>query len=116
MKFKYFKRSEFDCKCCDKNLILDDFIEMLDIAREISGVPYVINSGYRCKEHNKAVGGVENSSHLKGIAADIAVKNEFCRMRILEGVIKAGFKRIGIGKSFIHVDIDKSKGNSVWLY
>ena len=116
MNYRYFKRSEFNCKCCDENLIVDNFIEMLDKARVISGIPYEINSGYRCQVHNKAVGGVENSSHMKGIAADIKVKNEFCRMRILEGVIKAGFKRIGIGKTYIHVDIDKSRGNSVWLY
>lgn len=34
--------------------------------------PLVINSGYRCEELNKAVGGVATSQHVKGEAADVA--------------------------------------------
>lgn len=39
--------------------------------RDKWGKPLTVNSGYRCKELNKAVGGVSNSSHLTGLAADI---------------------------------------------
>ena len=35
--------------------------------------PILINSGYRTPEHNRAVGGVKNSYHLKGMAADIII-------------------------------------------
>ena len=97
MKFMYFKRNEFACRCCGENPITDEFVRKLDIARDIAGIPFNINSGFRCKKHNEAVGGVENSSHLKGIAADILVKDENSRFKILEGLIRAGFKRIGIG-------------------
>ena len=45
---------------------------MLDPAREKLGMPVTVNSGYRCKEHNLAVGGVRGSQHLQGEAADIA--------------------------------------------
>lgn len=44
---------------------------VLDPLREWYNKPIYINSGYRCKELNKAVGGVSNSYHLKGMAADI---------------------------------------------
>ncbi len=44
---------------------------ILDPARERLGVPIRVNSGYRCPALNKAVGGVANSYHLQGCAADI---------------------------------------------
>lgn len=43
----------------------------LDIIRLEYKKPIIVNSGYRCKELNKAVGGVLNSQHLNGKAADI---------------------------------------------
>ena len=47
--------------------------KVLDPLREWYGKPIYINSGYRCPELNKAVGGVEGSFHLTGCAADIDV-------------------------------------------
>lgn len=44
---------------------------VLDPLREAYGKPIYINSGYRCSELNKAVGGVDNSFHTKGYACDI---------------------------------------------
>ena len=46
--------------------------QVLDPARERLGKPVVVNSGFRCLIHNKAVGGVYNSQHVSGQAADIA--------------------------------------------
>lgn len=45
---------------------------VLDKARDAWGKPIKVNSGYRCPELNKAVGGVSNSQHLTGEAADIS--------------------------------------------
>lgn len=44
---------------------------VLDPLREKWGKPITVNSGYRCPELNRAVGGVATSQHLKGEAADI---------------------------------------------
>ena len=44
---------------------------VLDPLRESYGKPIFVNSGYRCAELNKAVGGVDGSFHLEGYAADI---------------------------------------------
>ena len=50
-------------------------VEVLQPIREALGQPIVISSGYRCPELNKAVGGVKNSQHLLGQAADIKATN-----------------------------------------
>lgn len=48
---------------------------VLDPLRELIGHPIYVSSGYRCKELNKAVGGVKNSQHLTGEAADITTND-----------------------------------------
>ena len=48
-------------------------LEVLQPLRDHLGKPVVVSSGYRCKDLNRKVGGVENSQHLKGEAADIKV-------------------------------------------
>ena len=49
---------------------------VLDPLRERYGKPIIVNSGYRSPELNKAVGGVWNSEHLTGRAADISVRSK----------------------------------------
>lgn len=49
---------------------------VLDPLRRIHQQPIIITSGYRCEKLNKAVGGVANSWHTKGNAADIRIKDE----------------------------------------
>lgn len=45
--------------------------EVLEPLRQHVGKPVLIGSGYRCPKLNKAVGGVANSQHMTGEAADI---------------------------------------------
>ena len=115
---KYFTLNEFDSPDFPNSGVnMDtDFLERLEQAREIAGIPFRITSGFRTKEHNSEVGGVPNSSHLKGVAADIAVSSGNERYIILNALIRAGFKRIGVAKTFIHCDLDDEKSNSVWTY
>lgn len=116
---KYFTYDEFDSpdQPGSGHEMQPIFLDKLDLARELSGVPYVINSGYRTFEHNREVGGVLNSSHLTGWAADIRADSSNRRFLILKGLIEAGFNRIGVGETFIHADCDPSKsGNVTWLY
>lgn len=99
------KKEEMDCKCgCGHNNVGDDFLYRLNMARELAGVPFVINSGCRCEKHNKKVGGSLTSAHLAGLAADIKCPDSHTRYQIIIGLIGAGFRRMGIGKNFIHVD------------
>ena len=75
-EIKHFKKSEFACKCgkyCNGYPAEID-MNMVKIADEIRnriGKPIQINSGIRCKTHNANVGGVSNSQHLYGNAADL---------------------------------------------
>jgi len=115
---KHFKLSEFDSpdlKGSGSEMDLD-FLTMLDMARNKAGTFFFINSGYRTKEHNDAIKASKTSSHLKGLAADISCGNSYDRLLFVKCLIEVGFTRIGIGKTFIHVDNDKSKPDSIWLY
>ena len=117
MDYRHFIYSEFRCKCCGENLMKHETILRLDAAREYAGVPFKINSGYRCFDHNQEVGGSETSSHRWGHAVDIAAPTAYDRFQIVQGLIKAGFNRIGIGSTFVHADDDPEKPNFVmWTY
>lgn len=125
VKLLHFELSEFDSpdeigsgKNMDSN-----FLAMLDDARGIAGIPFTITSGFRTPSHNAYVGGVQpslqskGSSHLFGYAADIAAPTSRQKYVIVDALIKAGFNRIGIGNSFIHVDNDPDKDPDViWTY
>ena len=118
MNLNYFSLSEFDSRdffILGKNMD-SNFLYKLDHARDIAGISFKITSGYRTKERNAQVGGVPNSSHLIGVAADIAVSSGSERYIILNALIRAGFKRIGVAKGFIHCDTDDSKSESLWTY
>ena len=93
------------------------FMFMLQAAREQAGIPFGINSGFRTAEHNEKVGGATSSAHLGGWAADIAATSSRQRFIIINALVKAGFTRIGIGKSFIHVDCNPNLPELViWHY
>lgn len=116
---EYFSHKEFDSPdIINSGLLMDnDFVLLLNEARKVANIPFIINSGYRSKSHNAKVGGKKNSSHLKGLAVDIKCTNSRDRYIIIKALLSVGFNRIGINKSFIHVDIDESKKHSVsWLY
>lgn len=118
MSLEYFTREEFECKCgCGKNNMNLSLLMCLDKARGLAGVPFIITSGCRCSVHNEMIGGSPNSSHVGGMAVDIAVPNSPARFKILKSLIEAGFLRIGIHKEFIHADIDGTKpGEVCWMY
>ena len=116
---RYFEYYEFDSPDVQGSGQLMDkgFLEMLDEARGLANLPFVINSGFRTPEHNEKVDGKENSSHLRGYAADIICTDSRSRFIIIDALIQAGFTRIGVAKTFIHVDNDPEKdGNVIWTY
>jgi len=116
---RYFNIDEFDSpdiKGSGRNMDTT-FLSMLDEARGIAKIPFKINSGYRTLKHNTKIHGVANSSHLKGLAVDIHCVNSRNRWIIVNALQNVGIRRIGIGNTFIHADIDTSKAqNLIWLY
>lgn len=113
----YFELKEQYCPCCKGGRFASDFLDRLNRAREHAGIPFIVNSGFRCEKHNKEVGGSPMSSHLVGCACDIRTLDNYTRFKVLEALLHVGFCRIGIGKDYIHVDDDFTKPQMVcWLY
>lgn len=113
----YFSRKEEWCPCCKQGGLLPDFRDKLNRAREIADIPFSLNSAFRCESHNKDVGGSCTSSHLVGCAVDIRCSDSRDRYLILNALMQVGFNRIGIAKTFIHVDDDLTKPSGViWVY
>jgi len=68
-----FNLQEFACKHCGVVKLDAGLVKKLQELRDSIGKPITITSGYRCEFHNRNVGGVENSQHLLGKAADLVV-------------------------------------------
>ena len=107
----------FACPCCGENQINPRLEWMIGLLEDAIEHKLSVSSGFRCKKHNKEVGGSETSSHLTGLAGDIECKYSRLRYMIVGAAIQVGFHRIGLGKNFIHLDIDKGKSPRViWIY
>lgn len=111
---KYFKRSEFACRCgCGTSTVDAELLQVITDVREHFGKPVAINSGHRCVNHNKKVGGAPNSVHLTGKAADIRVigVNPSEVANYLDNKYPGQY---GLGRyaSFTHIDV--RDGKSRW--
>jgi len=119
-----FYKKEFDSN--DGSKMPEDVLENikllakeLQVLRDYLGVSIHINSGYRSPEYNKKIGGVKNSYHTKGIAADISVKDYTPKqlakiVKKLRDEGKLQINAIGLYNGFIHVDIRKQDKLSLW--
>jgi len=121
----YFTSKEFECKCgCGVNQVNPGFMKKLNTMRIEAGFFFIIVSGCRCVEHNKNIGGKPTSDHLcipdKKIycaGADIKVTSTQMAYDLVEMAFWAGFRRIGLAKTFIHVGNRSSNPQRVlWLY
>ena len=116
---KYFSQSDFD-KCnppCKLEDMDDKFIKKLDIARMVAKIPFIPTSGFRSEIWEQEQGRDGTSSHTKGLAIDLKAQDSLTRYKIINSLISVGLNRIGIGKNFIHVDMDKDKAsNVIWHY
>ena len=83
-------------------------LEVLQPLRDYVGAPVHINSGYRCPELNMAVGGVKNSQHCRGEAADIRIVSP------KQGREWAAW--IEDNCRFDQMLLEKNKSGAVWLH
>ena len=106
-----FKVKEFACNDgSDTVLISDELVDLLQKIRDHFGVAVVINSGYRTSAYNKKVGGVSNSQHVKGTAADIVVKGvDPLTVGQYVEYIMPDHGGIGVYQTFTHVDVRTSR-------
>ena len=114
-----FRASEFLCKgagCCTQGQIDEKLVEILQKIRTHFGKPVHISSAYRCPAWNKQVGGVNNSYHCSGQAADIKVEDtapaEVAKFAESMGVKGIGLYETDADGHFVHVDTRATK--SYW--
>lgn len=113
---------EFGCRCglCGTNFSpsvkrqLGRLAVALQALRDKAG-PIRITSGYRCPRHNTAVGGVKDSQHVLGMAADIVSRTLTPeKLAELAATIPALAQGgIGIYPSWVHVDV-RTNGRARW--
>ena len=118
---KWFTEKEFKCRCCGelplstgsgqaaRENIKALVANVLDPAREKLGKPITVNSGYRCRHHNEAVGGAVKSQHMAGEAADITCSDN----ALLEKIIReqGRFDQLIIYPTFLHVSYKRNGAN-----
>ena len=124
----HFWKWEFRCRCIKclrkavrvSSMLLFKLEMMIMIIDKFASVhrPVIVNSGNRCEEYNRKIGGVPDSTHIPnpdGEAADIRVEG----MTPIElGLVaeEVGGLRIGIGKVYIHVDVRPPCPSKFWYY
>ncbi len=107
---KNFVVSEFKCKDGSDEVLIDpQLVEYLQIIRDHFGASVKISSAYRSVNHNASVGGVEDSRHVMGCAADIYIWG-VKPIEIARFAEKLGIKGIGLYDTFVHVDTRAKKG------
>ena len=95
----------FSCHCCGKLPEGGMDEKLIHVLNEMDVQEEEVNSGYRCPKHNAEVGGVPNSFHVQGCAADIDASNY--GVDVLAGLAES-CGADGIGKyydaCFVHTD------------
>ena len=105
------------CPHGTKDALAPELINAIDRLEKEIFLSLKFNSGYRCLACNAAAGGAKNSAHLRGKAVDILAGTSGERFLLIQAAIVRGFSRIGIGKGFVHLDVDTSLPNfMLWLY
>ena len=104
----HFTKQELACHHCGRLVVLPRLLEALEALRSRAGGPILVQDGYRCPEHNLQVGGVRDSQHRMGMAADIVICG--CSLQQMFDLADSvpQFAQGGIGVydgGFIHVDV-----------
>jgi len=112
--WKFFTPKELACRCCGKLLIQEPFYDRLVACRIVAGIPFIVNSGFRCLVHNMNEGGSKSSSHMFGWAADIAIGGSRDRYIIVNAAMSVGITTIEVlGGSWVHLSADPRKDSRI---
>jgi uncharacterized protein YcbK (DUF882 family) len=105
---EHFSKSELACHCCGQLKIESGLVVALEQLRTLAGKEIIVHDGYRCAPHNQEVGGVTDSEHTLGLAADIAIPGLSLQQMYELALQVPTFLKGGIGVydgGFLHVDI-----------
>ncbi len=114
-RWPHFSPKELACKCggryCRGEYFHDsEFLDALESMRSDIAAPMVVTSGHRCERHNDSpqVGGASRSMHKIAIAADASLHGHD-PARLARAAVRAGFRGIGFGGSFLHMDMRQTR-------
>ena len=115
---EHFKDAELECHHCHVNACTQDLVDALELLRVLVGKPIQVDDAYRCAVHNAAVGGVPNSEHTRGLAADIKIAGMSPVQMYRAALQVPAFASGGIGvaerQGYIHVDVREQHAR--WCY
>lgn len=107
---EHFDSSEFACKCGCGGMnngagVNYRLVQVVETMRQLCGCPLELSCAYRCPDHNAEVGGVWNSQHVYGEAADVQTPPGYTPLELFKIAEKAGADGIGIYEWGVHVDV-----------
>lgn len=105
---EHFSKAELACHCCGTLKIELALIDALELFRSLAGKPVVVHDAYRCPIHNAKVGGVNDSEHTRGVAADVSIPGLSVQQMFELALRVPAFLNGGIGvydEDFLHLDV-----------
>lgn len=112
-KVKYFRREEFMCNCGGKycnGFPVEPSALLVKTAEKVRthfGKAAIISSGVRCETHNKNVGGVVNSRHLRGTAMDFRISGKKAKdiLPYIQSLPEVRYA-YDIDGTYVHMDVE----------
>jgi len=104
----HFSKAELACRHCGELIVEKRLLDALEELRKLAGNPVVVHNGYRCPTHNQEVGGVTDSEHLRGMAADVDIPGLSLQQMYELALQVPAFVEGGIGVydgGFLHLDV-----------
>ena len=98
---------------CELSDLNPKLVDTLIFAQRMCGIPFTITSAYRSQAYERSKGRKGSSSHCRGLAVDVSTIDSHTRYKVLLGAALAGVPRIGVGKRFLHLDIDETKAHPI---
>lgn len=120
MKYRpeFFQPKEFRCPCCGAGQPAALLVLFLEVLRRTWDGPVMVNSGYRCARHNAEVGGVANSRHLLGCAADVRPRDleliEPFRSLLSHTAGQLEGWELRLYPRFVHVAVPQEEAARLW--
>lgn len=109
--------SRLDFKNCVPKSSVEDLspvlVERLLHVQRLCGFPLVITSAYRSQEYERSKGRKGTSSHCRRLAVDVSCIDSHTRFKVLFACLYADIPRIGVGRRFLHLDIDETKAHPI---
>lgn len=113
---EHFRYTDLICPCCDLVMltpgVFRHMAELEELRRRV-GFGIIVTSGYRCRAHNRAVGGVPRSWHLLFATDMVPADGDISKLTAMEAAARElKFGGIGLYENHIHVDLRPAR--TIW--